>query len=138
AYMETLDIKAKQLRTSDNIDRISLNEIIDGYHDNLLKFRHTNGQTAAEFGIINGEAAMIWYNDAGQKVWQAGEAGIVYVTVVPAKWTPFPLIHLGTTSLTDAQLANILQPMVRSVGNFWEINSSSGTLVTHHGYNAGK
>ena len=71
--------------------RISLNE----NYDNLLVFRHPNGNKAVEFGIVNGEAALIWYNENNEEVWRGGISGIEYKNYVAASWSERSHIHRG-------------------------------------------
>lgn len=84
---------ARQVQTS-GANNITINQ----NEDNLMKWRHPNGVVAVEFGIINGEVRMIWYNANGVKTWEGGTAGIVYVNNVPESWTQASYKYLGNWS----------------------------------------
>lgn len=106
AFFNKADIKgnitARSIITGNTLNKITLNE----GHDNLLKFRHSNGVIAAEFGVINGVSAMIWYDESGTEIWRAGKNGIIYVTDVAASFTPEYMYRLtsldSVTTLTSS------------------------------------
>lgn len=124
-------------------DYISLNEVKNGVGDNLLKFRHLNGNIAAEFGVINGETAMIWYDQFGNEVWRAGETGIKYVTVTEkdAYWVDMPMYHIvglnsfdNLSSSNDALITTEIQNVtcMRYGAEKNELAINAGT--TYHSY----
>lgn len=96
------DLTVNYLRTSSAISRMTLNE----KNDNALKVRHTNGQVGIEMGLIAGQPSMAFYDTNGNKLWEAGQGGIIYVNNVPESWARPRLILLHGIS-SQAQTLNL-------------------------------
>ena len=117
--------------------RISLNE----NYDNLLVFRHPNGNKAVEFGIVNGEAALIWYNENNEEVWRGGISGIEYKNYVAASWSERKVTYIGAfgeyVGGYENEINNImLQKICRSVIH-GDVAVAIEGETTVHKYDAG-
>lgn len=82
-------------------------------NDNALRFRHANGQVGIEIGIIGGQLVLNWYNEQGVLVWKGGDAGIRYITNIPASFTSRSIGLISSdigeypNSLGESQLADL-------------------------------
>lgn len=131
---------AKQVQTQ-GTNSITLNQ----NEDNLLKFRHkTTGVVGIEMGIVDGQMKLVFYNENGQKVWEGGMAGIIYVDNVPESWSPANrYVFLGNWGYPlDSNSEFQIKNNINSVTSAVNINGKP-TLVVAGGsnlylYSAGK
>lgn len=91
--VNTNTLIAKQMVTS-GVNRITINE----NEDNFIKLRHTNGVVGIEMGIIGGALKLVFYDINGNKVWEAGQEGLVYVDTIPESWSQEQLRTILATS----------------------------------------
>ncbi|PVH26292.1 hypothetical protein [Sphingobacterium corticibacter] len=124
------ELLVRRLKTSDNANRTSLNE--DG--DGLFKVRHENGTIGIEMGLINGEPTMIFYNSQGAKLWEAGQAGIVYVNSTPATSTP---VNLWLITSASALNQNDARSLLQSSSNSQNGQPKTPVGATRYLYHAG-
>lgn len=96
---------ARQVQTS-GTNNITLNQ----NDDNQLKFRHPGGGVGIQMGIIDGALKLVFYDTNGNKVWEAGQQGLVYVTVVPESWSTVTYVTVslgGSYPPTPAQISTM-------------------------------
>ncbi|WP_164108245.1 MULTISPECIES: hypothetical protein [Sphingobacterium] len=82
---------ARQVKTSEANNRLTINET----NDNTIKIRHNNGQTGIEMGLLGGEPRLIFYNANGQKIWEGGMGGIIYVNNIPESITSLNYCYIS-------------------------------------------
>lgn len=105
--LETQSLIARQVETS-GPNYVTLNKD----DDNQLKFRHANGVVGIQIGIIDGNLKLVFFNTNGLKVWEGGQAGIVYVNTIPESWSERVYRSILQTSeyplseATKSQIAN--------------------------------
>ncbi len=127
------ELLVQRLKTSENANRTSINE--DG--DGLLKVRHENGTIGIEMGLINGEPSMVFYNSQGTKLWEAGQAGIVYVNSTPATSTPVNLwLITSASALNQNDARSLLQSSSNSQNGQPKTPVGTVRYLYHAGNNA--
>ncbi|VTP97583.1 hypothetical protein [Sphingobacterium daejeonense] len=126
--INTDNLTARQIKTSENDSRVSINESNDGQ----FKVRHSNGQVAIQMGLVGGIPKIIFYDSSGNKVWEGGTAGIVYVNDVPESWTPSNLFFMDSiTSATETLTSTKINTFKSKI----KLNSSGS--VTNRQMDAG-
>lgn len=126
--INTDNLTARQIKTSDLTSRLSINET----NDNTIKIRHTNGQVAISMGLVGGVPKIVFYDSSGNKVWEGGTAGIVYVNDVPESWTTGNLFFMDSISSATETLTTT---KINTFKNKIKLNSSGS--VTNRQMNSG-
>lgn len=126
--INTDNLIARQIKTSEDSSRASLNEGNDGQ----FKVRHSNGQVAIQMGLVGGVPKIVFYDSSGNKVWEGGTAGIVYVNDVPESWTTGNLFFMDSIASATETLTTT---KINTFKNKIKVNSSGS--VTNRQMNAG-
>ena len=92
-------------------------------------------------GIVNGEAALIWYNENNEEVWRGGISGIEYKNYVAASWRERKVTYIGAfgeyVGGYENEINNImLQKICRSVIH-GDVAVAIEGEITVHKYDAG-
>src|SRR5690606_11196097 len=128
---------ARQIKTSENSDRISVNE--NG--DNSIIIRHANGKKGIEIGLVGGEPKLVFYDTNESKTWEGGTAGLVYVTNVPESWSTVNM-HLVQSITSQGQALNqssgknYMLSRVQKVSGQWRTTSGTNHYLYNQGINA--
>ncbi|OYD44141.1 hypothetical protein CHU00_18415 [Sphingobacterium cellulitidis] len=126
--INTDNLIARQIKTSEDDSRASLNEGNDGQ----FKVRHPNGQVAIQMGLVGGVPKIVFYDSSGNKVWEGGTAGIVYVNDVPESWTMSNLYFMDSITTATETLTSTKYNSFKS-----KIKLNSSGTVTNRKMNAG-
>lgn len=127
--INTLNLLARHISTSDTLEKLTIN----ANNDNSIKIRHTNGQVGIQMGLIGGVPKLVFYNEYGNKVWEGGMSGIVYVDNVPESWSPvnFKLLPGNHSNVIPDVNGNITSSEKAQLKSW--VNTGSGFLTTDFG-----
>lgn len=127
--IDTLNLVARHIATSNNADKLTINT----NNDNSIKIRHSNGQVGIQMGLVGGVPKLVFFNEYGNKVWEGGMSGIVYVDNVPESWSTvyFKLLPGNHSNVVPDVNGNITSSEKAQLKNW--INTSSGFLTTDFG-----
>lgn len=121
---------AKMVKTAPNGARIEI-------YGNTMDSYNPNGKLARRQTVEEGVVKDIWYNINGDRVYEVGQNGIVYVNSVPQSWTPSPL------RLVNNDAAPTFETLVSAINTPTGICQKSGEVGTNktlmaYFYNAGQ
>jgi hypothetical protein len=100
AYIDQLIVKT--LKTAEVGARIAINE----NNNNSFRVFHDNGVVGIDIGIENGTAKLNYYDRNGVKIYELGQGGLKYVTLIAESWADANmqrLANFNTTTLTEAE-----------------------------------
>ncbi|WGQ12988.1 phage tail protein [Sphingobacterium faecium] len=127
--IDTLNLVARHIATSNNADKLTINT----NNDNSIKIRHSNGQVGIQMGLVGGVPKLVFYNEFGNKVWEGGMSGIVYVDNVPESWSTvnFKLLPGNHSNVVPDVNGNITSSEKAQLKSW--VNMGSGFLTTDFG-----
>lgn len=109
-FIKAIGITATYLQSGTTGSRFEINVPRDGNPaPQDFRFYHTNGNLGIDMGIENGLCKLNFYNSNGVKIYELGQSGITFVTVVPESWDNRRMTKLNvySTPLSDADKQTI-------------------------------